>query len=200
MISGTSEAKTWFPIFALRRVSFLLAFTPYLLLYLAVHFGSRSEFKNLWMIFPFAVIFIVIPLVDWFIGLDPANPDSDQEDKMKHQLWYTLLPVLVLPVQGFTLFWAAEIYHSIGLGGFGQIAWIVSVGVVGSSVGITSAHELIHRRSRWLQNAGGLILSSMCYGSFKIEHVRSHHQNVATPLDASSARKGISLYRFFPRQ
>ena len=58
------------------------------------------------MIFPFAVIFIVIPLTDWFIGLDPANPDSDQVDKMKHQLWYTLLPVLVLPVQGFTLFWA----------------------------------------------------------------------------------------------
>ena len=63
MISGTSEAKTWIPIFALRRVSFLLAFSPYLLLYLAVHFGSQSEFKNLWMIFPFAVIFIVIPLV-----------------------------------------------------------------------------------------------------------------------------------------
>ena len=199
MISGTSEAKTWIPIFALRRVSFLLAFSPYLLLYLAVHFGSRSEFKNLWMIFPFAVIFIVIPLADWFIGLDPANPDSDQVDKMNHQLWYTLLPVLVLPIQGFTLFWAAEIYHSAGLGGYGQIAWIVSVGVVGSSVGITSAHELIHRRSRWLQNAGGLILSSMCYGSFKIEHVRSHHQNVATPEDASSARKGISLYRFFPQ-
>ena len=69
------------------------------------------------MIFPFAVIFIVIPLVDWLIGLDLANPDSDQEDKMKHQLWYTLLPVLVLPVQGFTLFWAAEIYHSAGIGG-----------------------------------------------------------------------------------
>ncbi|MCH2299361.1 MAG: fatty acid desaturase, partial [SAR324 cluster bacterium] len=199
MISGTSEAKTWIPIFALRRVSFLLAFSPYLLLYLAVHFGSRSEFKNLWMIFPFAVIFIVIPLVDWFIGLDPANPDSDQEDKMNHQLWYTLLPALVLPLQGFTIFWAVEIYHSAGLGRFGQIAWIVSVGVVGSSVGITSAHELIHRRSRWLQNAGGLILSSMCYGSFKIEHVRSHHQNVATPLDESSARKGISLYRYFPQ-
>ena len=65
MISGTSEAKTWIPIFALRRVSFLLAFSPYLLLYLAVHFGSRSEFKNLWMIFPFAVIFIVIP---WWTG------------------------------------------------------------------------------------------------------------------------------------
>ena len=117
MISGTSEAKNWIPIFALRRVSFLLAFSPFLLLYLAVHFGSRSEFKNFWMIFPFAVIFIVIPLVDWFIGLDPSNPDSAQEDKMNHQFWYTLLPVLVLPVQGFTLFWAAEIYHSTGLGG-----------------------------------------------------------------------------------
>jgi len=75
MISGTSEAKNWIPIFALRRVSFLFAHSPYLLLYLTVHFGSRSELENLWMIFPFAVIFIVIPLVDWFIGLDPANPD-----------------------------------------------------------------------------------------------------------------------------
>ena len=149
------------------------------------------------MIFPFAVIFIVIP---WWTGSSVwILPIQIRiRKKNEHQLWYTLLPVLVLPVQGFTLFWAAEIYHSAGLGRFGQIAWIVSVGVVGSSVGITSAHELIHRRSRWLQNAGGLILSSMCYGSFKIEHVRSHHQNVATPEDASSAGRGSRCIAFFP--
>ena len=37
--------------FALRRVSFLLAYSPYLLLYIAVHFSSRSELKNLWIFF-----------------------------------------------------------------------------------------------------------------------------------------------------
>ena len=55
------------------------------------------------------------------------------------------------------------------------------------------------RRSRWFQVAGGFLLASMGYGSFKIEHVRGHHQNVATPEDASSAEMGQSFYRFFPQ-
>ena len=56
------------------------------------------------------------------------------------------------------------------------------MGVVLSTVGITVGHELVHQKSRFEQACGGILLASVCNGSFKIQHVRGHHQYVATPL------------------
>ncbi len=199
MQSRVESSKPLISIFSLRRIFYLLALSPYLLLYLSVFLGQQSEFQNLWMLFPCAVIFIVIPLLDRLIGLDHANPDENQKKRLNEGFWFTMLPMLVLPLQGFTLIWAIEVFHTLDLSPGGKLAWIISVGVVGSMVAINSAHELIHRRSRWLQGTGGLLLASMSYGSFKTEHILGHHQNVATPEDASSAEKGQSFYLFLPQ-
>ncbi|HYD78237.1 MAG TPA: alkane 1-monooxygenase, partial [Paucimonas sp.] len=47
--------------------------------------------------------------------------------------------------------------------------------------------------------AGGILLATVCYGGFKIEHLYGHHVHVSTPLDASSARRGQSVYAFVPQ-
>ncbi|GAA5213469.1 hypothetical protein GCM10025776_02180 [Corallincola platygyrae] len=65
-----------------------------------------------------------------------------------------------------------------------------------STVGITAAHELIHKRSQFEQLSGGLLLSLTCYASFKIEHIYWHHAHVATPVDPTTAKYNQSLYRF----
>ena len=72
------------------------------------------------------------------------------------------------------------------------------MGVVLSTVGITVGHELVHHKSRFKQACGGILLASVCNGSFKIQHVRGHHQYVATPLDTSSAPMGVSVYQQIP--
>jgi alkane 1-monooxygenase len=49
------------------------------------------------------------------------------------------------------------------------------------------------------QAGGGLLLASVGYATFKIEHVLGHHAWVATDRDPSSARLGESVYAFVPR-
>jgi alkane 1-monooxygenase len=44
-----------------------------------------------------------------------------------------------------------------------------------------------------------LLLASVGYHGFKVEHLRGHHVHVATPADASTARRGQSLYAFLPQ-
>ena len=42
-----------------------------------------------------------------------------------------------------------------------------------------------------------LIMASVLYGHFCIEHVKGHHVRVATPNDPATAKRGQSLYGFF---
>jgi alkane 1-monooxygenase len=44
-----------------------------------------------------------------------------------------------------------------------------------------------------------VLLTSVGYPGFKVEHVRGHHLHVATPEDSSSARLDESVYAFVPR-
>jgi alkane 1-monooxygenase len=74
-----------------------------------------------------------------------------------------------------------------------------SVGYVTGSLGITFAHELGHSKSKIDRFCGWVLMTTVCYGHFMVEHYRGHHPRAATYEDAASARFGESLYRFLPR-
>jgi alkane 1-monooxygenase len=74
-----------------------------------------------------------------------------------------------------------------------------SVGFITGSQGITFAHELGHSKSRLDRCCAWLLMTSVCYGHFMVEHYRGHHVRAATHDDPASARLGESLYRFLPR-
>lgn len=74
-----------------------------------------------------------------------------------------------------------------------------SVGFVTGSQGITFAHEFGHSKSRLDRFGGWVLMSSVCYGHFMVEHYRGHHPRAATQDDPASARFGESLYHFLPR-
>jgi alkane 1-monooxygenase len=44
-----------------------------------------------------------------------------------------------------------------------------------------------------------VLLVSVCYGHFTVEHNRGHHVRVATPEDPASARYGEAFWAFLPR-
>lgn len=80
--------------------------------------------------------------------------------------------------------------------------WIGIVLLMGStagSFGITTAHELVHRRAGWERATGIALLLIAHIPHFRIEHVHNHHPNVGTPKDPATAREGESVYAFFPR-
>jgi alkane 1-monooxygenase len=79
------------------------------------------------------------------------------------------------------------------------IALGLAVGGISGSQGITFAHELGHSKSRTDRFCAWLLMSSVLYAHFMVEHYRGHHPRAATHDDPASARFGESLWRFLPR-
>lgn len=79
------------------------------------------------------------------------------------------------------------------------VALGIGVGGVCGSQGITFAHELGHSRSRVDRLLAWLLMGSVLYAHFMVEHYRGHHVRAATDEDPASARAGESLWRFLPR-
>lgn len=75
----------------------------------------------------------------------------------------------------------------------------LAIGVVTGAQGITYAHELGHSRSRLDRALAWLLMASVGYAHFMVEHYRGHHRLAATAEDPASARRGESLWFFLPR-
>jgi alkane 1-monooxygenase len=78
------------------------------------------------------------------------------------------------------------------------VMWFL-VNVSSGYSGIVVAHELIHRRERHMNRLGRVLLGTVLYDHFSVEHVRGHHARVGTPEDPATARFGESYHQFFRR-
>ena len=148
--------------------------------------------------FPLAFLFVLLPALDYLIGVDTRNPDDDSADWLESRLSFRLLTWLCLPVYIALLLWSAAQWVQLD-GMAARLGWLLSQGVIGGVLAINVAHELIHKRERIEQALGGILLACVGYCGFKVEHLRGHHVHVSTPEDSSSARFGQSLYHFLPR-
>lgn len=180
-----------------KRYLWVLGLTMPLLPFLAVGLHQLTGW-GVWLWLGPIVILGMVPIIDWIVGLDPANPPDSVIKSLEQDRYYRWLTYLFLPLQyaGFALaFW----YIATGdLTLINKIGLAVTVGFIGG-LGINTAHELGHKKEsheRWLSK---IALAQSCYGHFYIEHNRGHHVRVATPADPASSRVGESFYRFWPR-
>ena len=74
-----------------------------------------------------------------------------------------------------------------------------AAGFVSGAQGITYAHDLGHSRRRGDRALAWLLMASVNYPQFMVEHYRGHHVRAATWDDPASGRRGESLWRFLPR-
>ncbi|MBY6204984.1 alkane 1-monooxygenase [Halomonas denitrificans] len=142
---------------------------------------------------PLVWLYGVLPVADVLIGRDRAPPVLAQDTWLNRRF----IPWLCLPVHLITIFGSLWLLPQMPW--WAGALWIASLGYVGGVMAINVGHELIHRKSRLDRTVGGLLLSSVNYATFKIEHVRGHHVWVATEHDPSSARRGQTPYTFVPR-
>lgn len=141
---------------------------------------------------PLLSIHALFPVLDALVGADREPPQPGPAHPLNR--W---LPVACLPAWTAALLAAAAVAPALPAAAWWGLA--ASAGAVGGIVAINVAHELIHRNTRLERAAGGLLLATVGYGAFKVEHVRGHHLRVATPLDSASAARGEGLWRFVPR-
>lgn len=143
------------------------------------------------------VLYGLLPLVDALIGRDTRDPSPRHRDPYTD----TLIPLGAALTYFAVLAWALRTV-TLYPDAFGPLAlagWVVSLANIGGVIAINVSHELIHRRTAWQRNLGGLMLAAVWYGCFKLEHPRWHHVNVATPRDPSSAPRGSTVYGRVPR-
>jgi alkane 1-monooxygenase len=183
----------------LKSLAFLLVFLVPLQMPLAAWLGVRTQLPNAMAWFPLLFLFVLLPTCDYLLGHDSANVPAEQEKTVALNRWFKTLTLLALPVQLALLAFSGYWFAHAGMDAFGMIGWLLSQGVVGGILAINTAHELIHKDEKIERAAGGILLTSVGYHGFKIEHLRGHHVHVSTPEDASSARFGQSLWNFLPR-
>lgn len=194
----------------LKRLGYLLFLLPVtlpLIAWMLWHFVSSASWApeiftvaTPYAYLPLLVLYGLVPLTDALIGKDPNNPDDSKAFALSEQRYYRVLVYLALPLAGMSLLGGmALISNWTDLGVLGKFGLVVSFGTIHAGIMINAGHELIHKPTRHEQRIGGILLAMVLYPSFKIEHVRGHHINVATPLDHSTSRVGQSLYNFLAK-
>jgi len=149
--------------------------------------------------FPMLFLFGAVPLLDWLLGPSRQNPAEAEVSTLEQSRFHRWLTWLVLPVWLGLLAWATHYWTGTPMPLAAQVGWLVSTGIIGGVLAINTAHELIHKDGRLEPALGGVLLASVCYAGFKVEHLRGHHVHVSTPQDTSSARYGEIVYGFVPR-
>jgi alkane 1-monooxygenase len=175
----------------------MIRVAPYFLVFmLPVMLVLGVEFGGLWTAAPLLFTFGLIPLLDAALEQDRANhPDG------RARWWFDVPIVLWVPAQLCTTLYVVWRLSdgSNDLNALELAASVASLGVINGAGGINVAHELMHRK-HWLWRAGAeMLMTSVSYTHFCIEHVLGHHRNVATPNDPATSRRGESLYQFYPR-
>ncbi|MDH5538524.1 MAG: alkane 1-monooxygenase [Rhizobacter sp.] len=131
----------------------------------------------------------------------PGNARSPQA--VPASRWFALVLWVHAPLQfallGIGAGVAATLQDSTLAGWGAVLALGIAVGGVTGSQGITFAHELGHSRRRFDRALAWLLMASVNYSHFMVEHYRGHHPRAATRDDPASARRGESLWRFLPR-
>jgi alkane 1-monooxygenase len=125
--------------------------------------------------------------------VNPSLEIAQQEDVIG---WRALL--LHVPLQIAVIGFGAWLSARESVSGATWFALAAGVGLVTGGIGITIAHELIHRRNEALWWTGFGLLSSVGYAHYAIEHIIGHHASVGTPRDPASAPRGVTVLAFIP--
>ena len=147
-----------------------------------------------WSISPFIWVFVLVPLIDLALPyLSKQDPD------LKENIFHNFSILIVLPCIIFLIVFGLYVVTDPRVSLLTAAALGAAVGMSGGSIGITTAHELIHRQNKYMRGIGVVLLVLCCYGHFRIEHVYGHHKHVATKEDPATARRGENFYFYFIR-
>ncbi|GAA0893050.1 alkane 1-monooxygenase [Fulvivirga kasyanovii] len=177
-----------------RKLGFFTAFILPAWVLLGYTWGGWGNFVTL------LHVFILLPLIDQSVGVDTQNVPEEKAKVISNEFYYRFVTYV------WTWFQLAFIGWGIYAVTFGKIStpieWIgftLSFALVTGGIGITVAHELGHKKSSIERFYSKILLMTVSYMHFYIEHNKGHHVHVATPEDPATARKNETFYAFWVR-
>lgn len=170
-----------------KNLGFLSVFMLPLLLFYGHQLGGS------WNLLLPIFVFVAIPILDVVVGTNHDNlPQEDDPNP-----FYRIALLSWVPLQLYLFVWVAPIVAQASLSEIILMAF--NIGLLTGGIGITIAHELGHKSRRVDKISSQILLMTVCYMHFYIEHNRGHHVAVATPEDPATARKGETFYAFWVR-
>ncbi|MGZ0654458.1 fatty acid desaturase [Coraliomargarita sp. W4R72] len=144
------------------------------------------------MFLPTAMMFVVVPILDYLIGEHKSNVDKNL---INNTLRRVLSASTVVYVFGFfiCLFWMIAVLDE-----FNRFEWFAVIVSFASAGGVLAAagHELIHRHHRFKKALGELPFIAFGYWHFTLAHIRNHHAHVATEKDNHAPSKNTSFWKY----
>ncbi len=178
----------------MKKLKFFYAFEVPALVILGYYLGGWWNFLAL------GFAFIVLPIVDQLIGVDTSNVNENDAKVIGDQFYYRFITYVWTYVQVAIVIWGTYV---VSLGTlthwFEWTGFIISFSLVTGGIGITVAHELGHKKSSIEKFYSKLLLMTVSYMHFYIEHNRGHHVQVATPEDPATSRRNENFYSFWIR-
>ncbi len=152
-----------------------------------------------WTFLTLILLFAVDPIVDLVLPADRRNPGAGETEDLERD-WVWRWPLwLAAPVQIILIavgLWATS---NLDLSAVEIVGVTLSIGLSSGALGITVAHELMHRLHWGERSLATILMMGASYPHFSIEHVHGHHRNVGLRTDPATARKGEGYYSFLPR-
>lgn len=171
---------------------------PYFLSYtLPAVVGLGIVLGGWWILVAPLYLFGLVPVLDILGGFDHENPE--ERKGANRDFWFDLPLWLWVPVFIGTTVWAAFNLATRDFSALETFGITINVGLIGAAAAINVGHELMHRRGKFERALAEILLTSVTYSHFCIEHILGHHRRVSTPEDPASSRFGESLYAFLPR-
>jgi len=153
---------------------------------------------GIWTYSPLLFSFVFIPLLELVFKPSAKNFTKEEQQKLKNDPFFDFVLYTVVLVQvGFLIFFLFAIQEPIS--NFELIGRILSFGVLCGIFGINVGHELGHRKNRFQQFLGEVLLLTSLETHFLPYHNSGHHYNVATPKDPATAKKGELVFLFWFR-
>jgi len=176
----------------IKRIGFFTAFILPALTIAGVYLDGYYQLATI------VFVFIFIPIVDYWVGLDTSNINKGKVKEETEKFYYRFVTYLWTYVQVIFLFWCVWVIVEGRITGvFEWTCFVLSTGLVTGGIGITVAHELGHKQTAIEKLYSQILLMTVCYMHFYIEHNRGHHVFVATPHDPATAQKNENFYQFW---
>ena len=164
------------------------------------------------------IVYGYIALTLFIVGGDTLFGDDKSTPKYKYKWILDIQLYIALPLLVALLFISLWHVSSVDPFGFGQwvketfkfdlfearanthswhiVVAVFFVGLMVSTIGTVTGHELVHRTwSPFSVSLGRWLLAFSFDANFSVEHVYGHHRYVATPDDPATAPRGRNVYQ-----
>ena len=150
--------------------------------------------------FTVAVMYAILPFIDYLAGVDRANPSDELVEELQSSRYYVYVMYGATAMHWASLVGMAYVVSQFDFSWFSILGGALSAGIA-NGVALVAGHEMGHKvNDKGQVLCAKLVLACSGYGHFFIEHNKGHHKDVATPEDPASSKFGETIYKFVRRE